>query len=295
MSSLLTKARITHWIRQTDGFSRVLPACSNLNIKGFACSTNFFPTEGRHASRPCSLPWQRGTVQNSNALFHSSIRNMTKFGPSKARQGDPKRREDNTPQIMVVDTEEKVSVMTLRQAERLAKRRDLKLVLVEDSTLKGKVGKQVYKLMTGKQYYEEEVQAKKDIKTTTGAKGEKMLTISGKIAEHDLKSKLHNIERWLKKGHQTKVTLSSHGCTPDDVENIYKTLEADVVGFGGRILQRRVKGGDIKFFIAPAKEAKTEKSGNFKARNEQPPKTEERNQDLNPDDEVSDLGRKVES
>lgn len=60
--------------------------------------------------------------------------------------------------------------MTLRQAERLAKRRDLKLVLVEDSTLKGKVGKQVYKLMTGKQYYEEEVQAKKDIKTTTGAK-----------------------------------------------------------------------------------------------------------------------------
>lgn len=105
MSSLLTKARITHWIRQTDGFSRVLPACSNLNIKGFACSTNFFPTEGRHASKPCSLPWQRGTVQKSNALFHSSIRNMTKFGPSKARQGDPKRREDNTPQIMVVDTE----------------------------------------------------------------------------------------------------------------------------------------------------------------------------------------------
>lgn len=72
--------------------------------------------------------------------------------------------------ICLFDPPEKVSVMTLRQAERLAKRRDLKLVLVEDSTLKGKVGKQVYKLMTGKQYYEEEVQAKKDIKTTTGAK-----------------------------------------------------------------------------------------------------------------------------
>ncbi|XP_047487545.1 translation initiation factor IF-3, mitochondrial-like isoform X2 [Penaeus chinensis] len=185
--------------------------------------------------------------------------------------------------------------MTLRQAERLAKRRDLKLVQVIDSTLKGKVEKQVYKLMTGKQYFEEEVRGKKDVKTATGVKGEKMLTISGKIAEHDLKSKLHNIEKWVKKGHQTKVTLSSHGCTPDDLENIYNTIEADVVGFGGRILQRHVKAGNIKFFIATAKEAKAEKSGNLKAKNEQSPKTEERNQDLNPDDEVSDLGRKVES
>ncbi|XP_063604640.1 translation initiation factor IF-3-like [Penaeus indicus] len=295
MSSLLTKARITHWIRQTDGFFRILPTCSNLNIRGFAYSSTFSPNEGRRASKPCSLLWQRGCVQEPRALFHSSIRTMTKFGPSKAGQGDPRRREDNSPQIMVVDTEEKVSVMTLRQAERLAKRRDLKLVQVIDSTLKGKVEKQVYKLMTGKQYFEEEVRGKKDIKTATGVKGEKMLTISGKIAEHDLKSKLHNIEKWLKKGHQTKVTLSSQGCTPDDLENIYNTIEADVAGFGGRILQRRVKAGNIKFFIAPAKEAKTEKSGNLKARNEQSPKTEERNQDLNPDDEVSDLGRKAES
>lgn len=44
-----------------------------------------------------------------------------------------------------------------------------------------------------------------------------MLTISGKIAENDLKSKLHSVEKWLKKGHQTKVTLSSRGCTSDDL------------------------------------------------------------------------------
>lgn len=295
MSSLLTKARITHLFRQTDGFSRILPTCNNLNIRGFACSTSSFPTEGLYAIKPCSPPWQRGAIQKPNALFHSNVRYMAKFGPSKAGQDDPKRREDKSPQIMVVDMDEKVSVMTLRQAERLAKRRDLKLVQVEDPTLKGKVGKQVYKLMTGKQYFEEEVRAKKDVKTTTGMKGEKILTISGKIAEHDLMSKLHNVEKWLKKGHQTKVTLSSRGCSPDDMETIYNTIEANVVGFGGRILQRRVKAGDIKFFIAPAKEAKIENIGNLKARNEQPPKTAERNQDLNPDYEVSDLGRKMES
>lgn len=53
--------------------------------------------------------------------------------------------------------------MGLDQAERLAKRRDLKLVKVEDPNL-SKGSKDVYRLMTGKQYYEEEVKLKKSEK-----------------------------------------------------------------------------------------------------------------------------------
>ena len=46
---------------------------------------------------------------------------------------------------------------------------------------------------------------------------EKILTISGKIATNDLKAKTHSLDKWLKKGHQVKVTLLSRGCKPDDL------------------------------------------------------------------------------
>lgn len=60
--------------------------------------------------------------------------------------------------------------MGLDQAERLAKRRDLKLVKVEDPTLT-KGSNDVYRLLTGKQYFEEEVRSKKsDKKSPTSIK-----------------------------------------------------------------------------------------------------------------------------
>lgn len=58
--------------------------------------------------------------------------------------------------------------MGLAQAERLAKRRDLKLVKVEDPNL-AKGNRDVYRLMTGKQYFEEEVKPKKSEKKHQGS------------------------------------------------------------------------------------------------------------------------------
>lgn len=106
MSSLITKTRVTHVIKQIDGFSRIALTCNNSNIfRGFACTSNILPTQGCHAIEPCKLLQQKSVMQKPNALFQSSIRYMAKFGPSKASENDPKRRVDNSPQIMVIDTE----------------------------------------------------------------------------------------------------------------------------------------------------------------------------------------------
>lgn len=59
--------------------------------------------------------------------------------------------------------------MSLDQAERLAKRRDLKLVKIEDPNMKK--GSKVYRLLTGKQYFEEEIKAKRsEKKSSVGVK-----------------------------------------------------------------------------------------------------------------------------
>ncbi|KAK8386431.1 hypothetical protein O3P69_010826 [Scylla paramamosain] len=80
-----------------------------------------------------------------------------------------KHRPDKAELVTLIDTEDKVSVVSLENAERLAKRRDLKLVKVEDVNLKG--GRKAYKLMTGKQYLEKEIKAKKsEKKTSVGGK-----------------------------------------------------------------------------------------------------------------------------
>lgn len=50
----------------------------------------------------------------------------------------------------------------------MAKRRDLKLVKVDDPTL-GKT-KEVYKLLTGKEYYEQEMKARKNAKISQVSK-----------------------------------------------------------------------------------------------------------------------------
>lgn len=198
---------------------------------------------------------------STNSVYMKTFKSDAEPGKESGKFGKnhvptPKKyKEDTSPQILLIESEGKMINITLKQAERMAKRRDLKIVQVEDPTLKGKTNKLVYKLITGKEYYEVS-KAKKEAKITPTIKGEKTLTVTGKIAEHDLTAKLHNIEKWLKKGFQIKVTIASRGSSPEDLENVYSKMEEEVTRINGRILQRREKFGDIKFFVAPPKEEK---------------------------------------
>ena len=60
--------------------------------------------------------------------------------------------------------------VSLKQGERIAKRRDLKLVQVVDESLRGRTSKQIYKLITGKEYYEISRAKKEAAKSVGGLK-----------------------------------------------------------------------------------------------------------------------------
>ncbi|XP_050726160.1 uncharacterized protein LOC127003470 [Eriocheir sinensis] len=162
-----------------------------------------------------------------------------------------KKKEYVTSFITVIDTEDKVSKMGLHQAEKLAKRRDLKLVKVEDPNLT-KGSKDVYRLLTGKQFFEEQIKSKKsEKKSAVGTKDEKILAIGGNISQHDLAIKLHSVTKWLSKGHQVKVSIAAKRSSKEDMEKVFSTIEEEIKQHKGRIMQRHEKLDDIRFYIAP--------------------------------------------
>ncbi|KAK3853653.1 hypothetical protein Pcinc_039813 [Petrolisthes cinctipes] len=173
----------------------------------------------------------------------------------------PKRihTDDDSPVIILIDREEKLSTTTLMQAGKMAKRRDLKLVKIEDPTLNKT--KDVYKLLTGKEYYEQEVKAKNNAKISQELKlVEKKIVFTSKIGPSDLTNKLHNIHKWLMKSYQIKVYLNSTG-TKEDMDNTFSTIEKEVAQLQGHIQQVKESANSFKFYIVPTKvkEAKTGK------------------------------------
>ncbi|XP_068202250.1 uncharacterized protein mIF3 [Palaemon carinicauda] len=204
-------------------------------------SSNIYPREFHTSSVPLKT--------FSDAVKSGNQENERKMGK--------KRLDDGSPLILLIENAESSNMLsvTLKQAERIAKRRDLKLVLVEDPSLKGKPSRSIYKLITGREYYEIS-RAKKEEKSTSGIKGEKTLTLNGNIAANDLKSKLQNIKKWLTKGYQVRVTISAKGGSAENVEGVFNEIKNEVENIEGRILQRREKNGDTKFYVAPPKEKK---------------------------------------
>lgn len=120
-----------------------------------------------------------------------------------------KRRKKMVPRITLIGTDQNISVPTLEEAEKIASRRRLKLVKVSDFDTKSE--RPIYRLMTGTQLLAEERKSRQDVtqkKSTGSLKGDKILSISSKIAEHDLSSKLKNVKKWLEKNYEVKVTVS---------------------------------------------------------------------------------------
>ncbi|XP_066954880.1 translation initiation factor IF-3 [Macrobrachium rosenbergii] len=202
----------------------------------------------------------------SNREFNTCSVSFKKFNHERSGNQESERKtlrkdqEEGSPLILLIENKEsdKVMSVTLKQAERIAKRRDLKLVQVEDPNLKGKTSRMVYKLITGKEYYEIS-RAKKEEKSSSGIKGEKSLTLNGNIAPNDLHSKLQNINKWITKGFQVRVTIAAKGASTESLEGVFSEIQKAVESMRGRILQRREKFGDTKFYIAPPKEKKVQK------------------------------------
>ncbi|XP_066154338.1 translation initiation factor IF-3, mitochondrial [Euwallacea fornicatus] len=174
----------------------------------------------------------------------------------KPQTEKPQRKKTSPiPKITLLSGDD-ISVITVEEAQRIAKRRDMKLVKIIDLDTKSE--RPVYKLFTGAEYLAEDLkqrERKKSEKLKGPFKGEKMLILSQNISEHDLQTNIKKIAKWLEKKHEVRVVINGNVNNNVKAENIYSLLEKNITSIG-RLVQKRQKGTDIKFQILPLKETK---------------------------------------
>lgn len=78
-----------------------------------------------------------------------------------------------------------------------------------------------------------------------------LLTLNSKISEHDLNSKIAKTIKWIEKLHEVRVTISGDEGDKQRNERIISVVEESMKPVEGRILQKRVKDGLVKFTIMP--------------------------------------------
>ncbi|XP_063223489.1 translation initiation factor IF-3 [Bacillus rossius redtenbacheri] len=182
-------------------------------------------------------------------LFSSLTGNNVESAPPK-----PKKKGLVEPKITLLGTEgEVVGVTTLAEAHKISKRRDLRLVKTVD--FDSKTGRPVYQLLTGAKFFEEEKKQRQLLKSNkkdVGFKGEKILSLSSKISEHDLKSKLNKMLEWLVKRYEVRVAITAEPHNVGLAEQVYESLVKGIKT-EGRIVQKRLKGSEIRFQVLPPK------------------------------------------
>lgn len=108
--------------------------------------------------------------------------------------------------------------------------------------------------MTGSEFHSEEIkrrEEKKEAKKEQHIKPEKLLTLSNKIAEHDLASKVNKCVKWIEKLHEVRVVITGDESETQKTEKIVSFIEEAMKVCSGRVLQKRNKDGVVKFSILP--------------------------------------------
>ena len=195
----------------------------SLCIVGWKCVQNGCSIVIRNRSRDISYFSKSGflgqyKVNNAN-IFQSNnlqpfivINSYATDKPSGANESEKNRsgvstrkNKEDSPIITLIGTDNNPTVLSLVDAEKLAKRRDLRLVNVVP--MDTKTQRPVYKLMTLAQYYEEE-KVGKSVKKGGVIKGEKLLTMTSRITEHDLSTRLRQVKKWLLKSVEVRIVIN---------------------------------------------------------------------------------------
>lgn len=126
-----------------------------------------------------------------------------------------KKKTVPIPKITLI-SDSLVSVTTMEEAQKLSKRRDMKLVKIVD--LDSKTQRPVYKLMTGNEYHQEELkqrEMRKKQKSNNFIKGEKLVFLKDNINEHDLDTYCKKILKWLAKSYQVNILINGSQSSND--------------------------------------------------------------------------------
>ena len=149
----------------------------------------------------------RTVIQVSKQQHYLSTKEQT---PS---EGDPqsseKKKKRFIPKITLLQ-QETITITTLEEAQKLSKRRDLKLVKLTD--LDTKTQRAVYKLMTGSEYHEEELKQrelrKKEKGSNDALRADKVLMLNCVISQHDLSTHVNKIRKWLNKKYEVRISIN---------------------------------------------------------------------------------------
>lgn len=167
--------------------------------------------------------------------------------PAKAA----KKKTKEIPKITLIQQNDAMSVTTLEEATKLARRRDLQLIKVQD--LDPKSQRPVYKLATVAELLAEEDSSESKPGKTSKKLTVKSLTVGSRIGDNDLSSRLKNIGKWLSKGCEVRVLIQGVNNDNKSSEVVLQKIEASIKEpqVIGKITQKRSKDGFIKFNIYP--------------------------------------------
>ncbi|XP_045526250.1 translation initiation factor IF-3, mitochondrial-like [Pieris brassicae] len=167
--------------------------------------------------------------------------------------------------ITLIGTDDSVSITDLKSAQNISTRRELKLVKIQDEDTKTR--RPVYKLMTNAEYHEEEISKRKQKqqdKENNFIKGHKLLTLSSRIAEHDLMTRIKKIGKLLEKQFEVRVVITGEESeTNSNYDKIYSTIERNLQS-NGNLVQKRQKGSALKFQVLPLRKSSSKDSSSNK-------------------------------
>lgn len=148
-----------------------------------------------------------------------SVWNATKLGQETSEE-QQKKKTPVIPKITLLQGNE-ISVTTLEEAQKLSRRRDLKLVKIVD--LDTKTQRPIYKLMTGSEYHAEDIKDKEQKKKSKEAaiRGEKLVFLNYNVGTHDLEVHLKKIEKWIGKKFEVRVVISGEANSMQKAVSLY--------------------------------------------------------------------------
>lgn len=128
-----------------------------------------------------------------------------------AAAGAPKKKKTAPiPRITLLSGTD-ITISTLEEAQKIAKRRDLKLVKILD--LDTKTDRPVYRLMTGAEYHQEDLkqrEVKNAIRSKGAFKGEKVLIMGQNISEHDLQTNINKVLKWINRRYEVRIVINGN-------------------------------------------------------------------------------------
>lgn len=141
----------------------------------------------------------------NNSNVNQYVQNFSKSYIGDADGEEKKRKTQRIPKITLIHTDKSISVISLEEAEKLAKRRNLELVHVSNTS---RSGRNVYELVNSSKIGE----ITKDVAETHNSeqkiKPAKLFTIKQNIMDYDMNIKINNINRTLKKNYKAKIFFS---------------------------------------------------------------------------------------